>query len=140
VIIGYASGVFDLFHIGHVRLLKNAKSMCDRLIVGVSSDELVVYKKKKPVIPFDERIQVVRACRYVDAAVPQNNLDKVDAYLRYKFDLLFVGDDWYESNEWKQYEARLSKSNVKVIFFPYTLTTSSTLINETLNTLRQTTN
>ena len=114
--------------------------MCDRLIVGVSSDELVVYKKKKPVIPFDERIQVVRACRYVDAAVPQNNLDKVDAYLRYKFDLLFVGDDWYESNKWKQYEARLSKSNVKVIFFPYTLTTSSTLINETLNTLRQTTN
>ena len=140
MIIGYASGVFDLFHIGHVRLLKNAKSMCDRLIVGVSSDELVVYKKKKPVIPFDERIQVVRACRYVDAAVPQNNLDKVDAYLRYKFDLLFVGDDWYESNKWKQYEARLSKSNVKVIFFPYTLTTSSTLINETLNTLRQTTN
>lgn len=136
MVIGYASGVFDLFHIGHVNLLRNAKSLCDRLIVGVTTDQLVSYKNKRPVIPFLERIEIVRACRYVDLAVPQETMDKVDAHHRYKFDIMMVGDDWYKNERWKVYEDQLSKEGVSIIYFPYTKSTSSTLINATLEKLR----
>ncbi|EOB0864123.1 adenylyltransferase/cytidyltransferase family protein [Campylobacter coli] len=74
--LGYTSGVYDLFHIGHLNLLKNAKGLCDKLIVGVTIDELVQYKNKKSVIPFSERIEIVRSIKYVDAAIPQENIDK----------------------------------------------------------------
>jgi len=90
MIIGYTTGVFDLFHVGHVNLLRNAASLCDKLIVGVSSDELVAYKGKSPVIGFEDRVEVVRACRYVDLVVPQVDMDKLDALGRYKFDIMFV--------------------------------------------------
>ena len=105
MVIGYTTGVFDLFHVGHVRLLKNSKSLCDRLIVGVSSNELVRYKNKQPVIDFSERIEIVSSCRYVDLAVEQSTMDKKDAYSRYKFDIMFVGDDWYQTEKWQEIES-----------------------------------
>ena len=136
MIIGYTTGVFDLFHVGHLNLLRNAKSLCDKLIVGVTSDELVSYKNKKSVIPFNERIDIVRSISYVDLAVPQINMDNLEAHSRYKFNLMFVGDDWYGTEKWKEYENELSKREVKIIYFPYHKGTSSTLINETLLKLR----
>jgi glycerol-3-phosphate cytidylyltransferase len=136
MVIGYTGGVFDLFHVGHVNVLRNARSMCERLIVGVSTDELVSYKAKRAVIPFEERIEIVRACRYVDLAVPQESMDKLDAHDRYKFNIMFVGDDWYKTEKWQVYESELACRAVKIIYFPYTRTTSSTLINETLERLR----
>ena len=137
MIIGYTSGVFDLFHIGHLNLLRNAKSMCDRLIVGVSTDELVRYKFKKAVIPFSERMEIVRGVRYVDAVVPQEDMDKMAMWKRLKFDLMFVGDDWYESDKWKKLEDDFKEVGVKIVYFPYTKGTSSTMINETLKQLRK---
>tara|TARA_B110001450_G_scaffold3840_1_gene3938 strand:- start:12039 stop:12452 length:414 start_codon:yes stop_codon:yes gene_type:complete len=136
MVIGYTTGVFDLFHIGHVNMLRSAKSLCDRLIVGVTSDELVLYKNKSPVICFEERIEIVRACRYVDIAVPQLTMDKVDAHQRYKFNTMFVGDDWYKSKKWTGIEENLTNKGVRIIYFPYTKSTSSTLINKTLEDLR----
>lgn len=136
MVIGYTTGVYDLFHIGHVRVLQNAKSLCDKLIVGVSNDELVSYKNKRAVIPFSERLEIVSACRYVDVAVEQTSMDKMEAHGRYKFNLMFVGDDWYKTGKWKKYEDEFLQIGVKVIYFPYTKTTSSTLINDTLLSLR----
>lgn len=136
MVLGYTTGVFDLFHVGHVNVLRNARSLCDRLVVGVSVDALVLYKNKRAVIPFDERIEIVRACRYVDLAVPQESMDKLDAWQRYKFNLMFVGDDWYQNERWKTLDAQFSAVGVRVVYFPYTRTTSSTLINETLERLR----
>ena len=131
-IIGYTTGVYDMFHIGHLNLLRNAKSMCDKLIVGVSVDELVQYKGKSPVIPFQERIEIVRSIRYVDVAIPQENMDKVSACKKLKADYLFVGDDWYNSDKWNEYEAQLQEIGCKVIYFPYTGSTSSTLLRSKL--------
>lgn len=135
--IGYTTGVFDLFHIGHLNLLKNAKGMCDKLIVGVSTDDLVSYKNKKSVIGFDERLEIVRSIKYVDAAIPQESMDKIDAWERLKFDFMFVGDDWYKTEKWSYYEVELKERGVKIIYFPYYKGTSSTLINEVLLNLRE---
>ena len=101
-IIGFTSGVFDLFHIGHVNILRNAKSMCDHLIVGVSTDELVNYKGKKPIIPYDQRVEVVRSCKYVDTVVSQEDMDKFKMWNKLKFDIMFVGDDWHGTDKWKK--------------------------------------
>lgn len=135
-IIGYTSGVYDLFHIGHLNLLKNAKGLCDKLIVGVTVDKLVEYKHKHAVIPFEERIEIVRNIKCVDAAIPQEDLDKYKMWEKLHFDVLFVGDDWFKSPRWKTMEARFKKVGVRVVYFPYTKGTSSTLINETLTKLR----
>lgn len=135
-IFGYTAGVFDLFHVGHVNLLSSARSMCDHLTVGVSSDELVAYKNKKPVIPYEERIAVVRACRFVDTAIEQENLDKFEAWKKLHYDVLFVGSDWFETSSWSETEERLQLVGVKVVYLPYTKGTTSTLINETLKKLR----
>ena len=137
MIIGYTTGVFDLFHVGHLNILRNAKAMCDRLIVGVTIDELVAYKNKSAVIPFEERIEIVRMCKYVDLAVPQTNMDKLEAHDRYGLNLMFVGDDWFKSDKWNAFEAELQQRSVKIIYFPYTKSTSSTLINQTLENLRK---
>lgn len=136
MVIGYTSGVYDLFHIGHLNLLKNAKGLCDKLIVGVSVDKLVEYKHKHPVIPFEERIEIVRSCKFVDAAIPQEELDKYKMWEKLHFDVLFVGDDWYNSPSWQEMEEKFKKVGVRVIYFPYTKGTSSTILNDTLDKLR----
>lgn len=136
MIIGYTSGVYDLFHIGHLNLLKNAKTLCDKLIVGVSSDELVAYKNKKAVINHQERMEIVRSIKHVDAVIPQDDLDKFKMWERLKFDIMFVGDDWFNSPKWKELDKQFKKVGVKIVYFPYTQSTSSTLINNTLKKLR----
>ena len=136
-IIGYTSGVYDLFHIGHLNLLKNAKGLCDKLIVGVSVDKLVEYKNKRSVIPFEERIEIVRNCKFVDAAIPQEELDKYNMWEKLHFDVLFVGDDWFNSPSWQEMEEKFKNVGVRVVYFPYTKGTSSTILNETLKRLRE---
>jgi len=136
MILGYTAGVYDLFHIGHLNLLKNAKGLCDKLIVGVSVDELVKYKNKKAVIPFEERIEIVRNVKYVDSAIPQYETDKFKAWEKIKFDVLFVGDDWYKTDSWQIMERKFGEVGVRVIYFPYTKGTSSTLINDILLKMR----
>ncbi len=137
IMIGYTSGVYDLFHIGHLNLLKNAKGLCDKLIVGVSVDKLVEYKNKHPVIPFEERIEIVRNIKYVDAAIPQEELDKFKMWEKLHFDILFVGDDWFKSPSWQNMEEKFNKVGVRIVYFPYTKGTSSTILNETLRKLRE---
>lgn len=136
MIIGYTAGVFDLFHIGHLNLLKNAKGMCDKLIVGVTVDELVQYKGKSALIPFDDRIEIVRSCKYVDAAVPQYDMDKLRACKELGASVLFVGDDWYGTEKWQKYEEEFSKEGIRIVYFPYTKGISSTRIGEALKAVR----
>lgn len=137
MVIGYTTGVYDLFHIGHLNLLKNAKGLCDKLIVGVTVDELVQYKGKKALIPFEDRIEIVRSIKYVDAAVPQYDMNKLKACKELGATMLFVGDDWYGTEKWKKYEEEFSKEGIKIIYFPYTKGISSTIITETLRTIRK---
>ncbi|MFI3296189.1 MAG: adenylyltransferase/cytidyltransferase family protein [bacterium] len=137
MVIGYTTGVFDLFHIGHLNLLRKAKEQCDYLIVGVTVDELVAYKNKKAVIPYEERVEIVRAIKYVDAVVPQINMNKLEAWNKYKFNKMFVGDDWKNTDKWNKLECEFETVGVKVVYFEYTKGTSSTLINNTLINLRE---
>jgi len=137
MIVGYTTGVYDLFHVGHLNLLRNARGMCDKLIVGVTSDELVSYKSKQAVIPHAERMEIVRSVRYVDAVIPQENMNKLEAWEKLKFDVMFVGDDWYQTDKWEEMEEEFKKRGVRIVFFPYTKGTSSTLINEILEERRQ---
>ena len=136
ITIGYTTGVYDLFHIGHLNLLRKAKAQCDYLIVGVSTDELVSYKHKHAVIPFEERKEIVAAIQYVDEVVTQENMNKMEAWEKYHFHVMFVGDDWKGTDKWNKIEADLNAVGAKVVYFPYTKGTSSTLINETLHKLR----
>lgn len=131
--IGYTTGVFDLFHIGHLNILQSAKECCDYLIVGVSTDELVSYKNSKAVIPFSERMEIVRSIRYVDQVVSQESMDKFNAWEKYKFDAMFVGSDWQGSEKWKDYEAQFKAIGVDIVYFPYTKHTSSTELRAALN-------
>ena len=119
-----------MFHVGHLNLLRNAKGMCDHLVVGVTTDELASYKGKKPVIPFEERIEIVRSIKYVDATVPQADMDKVLMCKKLGASYLFVGDDWYSTEKWENYEAELKKIGIKVVYFPYTNGVSSTILRE----------
>ena len=137
MVVGYTTGVYDLFHIGYLNLLKNARGLCDKLIVGVTVDELVAYKNKKAVSPFEERIEIVRSIKYVDAAIPQEEIDKFETWKKLHFDVLFVGDDWYKSERWQELEEKFKSVGVRIIYFPYTKGTSSTLINQTLIKLRE---
>jgi len=131
VIKGYTTGVFDLFHIGHLNLLKNAKSQCDKLIVGVSTDELVIsYKHRLPIIPCDQRIAIIRALGCVDNALLVTSRDKYEAWEYHNFDILFVGDDWKGNHPWVLWEKRLSEVGAKVVYLPYTKEQSTTKIIE----------
>lgn len=136
MLIGYTSGVFDLFHIGHLNLLKNAKGMCDKLIVGVTTDDLSLYKGKKPLIPFEDRLEIVRAVRYVDAVVPQNTMNKTEMCKKLKVSILFVGDDWHNTPKWDIIERELAEIGVRVTYFPYTRGVSSTNIASALTQTR----
>lgn len=136
-IVGYTTGVFDLFHIGHLNILKRAKENCDYLIVGVSTDELVEkYKHKHPVISYEERKAIVEAIKYVDEVVPQINRDKLSAWEKYKFDRMFVGDDWKGSPLFNELEIEFKKRNVEIVYFPYTKGTSSTYLKQVLDNLK----
>lgn len=127
--VGYTTGVFDLFHIGHLNILKQAKELCEYLIVGVSTDECVQkYKEKTPVIPFEERIAIVDAIKYVDKVVPQTTMNKMDAWKQLKFDALFHGDDWKGTSLYNKYEKEFANTNVHVVYLPHTSGTSSTEI------------
>ena len=128
MIIGYTTGVYDMFHVGHLNLLKNAKGMCDKLVVGVTGDELVQYKGKNAIIPFEDRIEIVRSIKYVDAAVPQYDMDKLKACKKLGATYLFVGDDWYGTEKWQKYEEEFAKEGIKIVYFPYTSGISSTKI------------
>tara|TARA_B110000444_G_scaffold210171_1_gene205376 strand:- start:75 stop:503 length:429 start_codon:yes stop_codon:yes gene_type:complete len=131
--IGYTSGVYDLFHVGHLNMLRNAKSLCDKLIVGVTTDELVSYKNKKAVIPFHERIEIVRNIKCVDVVVPQEDMDKIKQWDKLKFDVIFVGDDWHNTDKWKEIELDFKRVGVQIVYFPYTKGISSTKLNKILN-------
>lgn len=131
--IGYTTGVFDLFHIGHLNVLKRAKLECDYLIVGVTSDELcMTAKNKKPIIPFQERMEIVEAIKFVDEVVPQVNYDKEEAWNNLKFDKMFVGDDWKGTDKWNKIEEDFQKLNVSIHYFSYTSHTSSSKLREVL--------
>ncbi len=132
-IIGYTTGVFDMFHIGHLNILKRAKEQCDYLIVGVSTDEVVEeYKKKTPIIKFEERIAIVEAIKYVDEVVPQTTMDKMEAWKQLKFDVMFHGSDWKGSDMYNHIIKKFNNVGVKVIFLPHTEGVSSTLLTEVL--------
>lgn len=132
--IGYTTGVFDLFHIGHLNILKRAKLECDYLIVGITTDELALSaKNKKPVIPFPERMEIIESIKFVDEVVPQTNYDKIEAWNNLKFDLMFVGNDWKGTEKWNQIEKDFNKCGVEIIYFSYTSHTSSTILRDVLD-------
>lgn len=136
MIIGYTAGVYDLFHIGHLNLLKNAKGMCDKLIVGVTVDDLVTYKGKRAMIPFEDRIEIVRSIKYVDAAVPQYDMNKLEMCKKLGVTIMFVGDDWYGTEKWAAYEKEFTDAGIQIIYFPYTKGVSSTQISKALAAVR----
>lgn len=128
-IIGYTTGVYDMFHIGHLNVISRAKEQCDYLIVGVSTDELVEKEKNKtPVIPFEERASIVEAIKYVDKVVPQYDKNKFGAWEKYKFDKMFVGSDWEGTPQWKKYEEEFEDYGVEIVYLPHTDGISSTLL------------
>ncbi len=135
-IIGYTTGVYDMFHIGHLRILKKAKLNCDYLIVGVSSDELVSeYKKKLPIIPLKHRMEIVKSLSCVDKVVVQNDRDKLKAFHEIGFNVMFVGDDWKGNPLWIEFEKELAKYNARIQYFKYTDNLSSTKFTEILKSI-----
>ncbi len=129
MIIGYTTGVYDMFHIGHLNILKRAKEQCDYLIVGVSTDELVQHDKHKtPIIPFIERCAIVQAIRYVDKVVPQLDKNKLAAWEKYKFKKMFVGSDWQGTPQWKEFERQFTPLGVEIVYLKHTDGISSTAL------------
>ena len=136
MIIGYTTGVFDMFHIGHLNILRQAKIHCDYLIVGVSTDALVEsYKKKKPIISEGERLEIVSCIKYVDKVVFQKTRDKLQAYHEHGFDIMFVGDDWKGNDLFQNVELELNKFGASVMYFQYTQNISSTKLSEVIRRL-----
>lgn len=132
-IIGYTQGTFDMFHIGHLNLIKNAKRHCDYLVVGVNADELVeAYKHKHPIIPLEERAEIVRAVRYVDEVIVTDTLDKGKIWQKVRFDEIYIGDDWKGNDRWEQTGREMEALGAKLVYLPYTKDTSSTLLREKL--------
>lgn len=136
--LGYTTGVYDMFHIGHLNILKKSKEQCEKLIVGVSTDELVEsYKGKRPVIPFEERIAIIESIRFVDEVVPQTSMDKMEAWRRLHFDALFHGSDWKNSDMYNRIISDFDKVDVDVVFLPHTEGVSSTLLIDVLHKIQE---
>ena len=134
--VGYAAGAFDLFHIGHLNILKHAKSDCDYLIAGVVSDEMLELTKGiAPVVPLAERLEIVRSIKHVDEAVAEVLPDKLDTWRELRFDVFFKGDDWRGTPKGRRLEREFAEVGVEVVYFPYTVTTSSTALRRALEAL-----
>ncbi|TFH69313.1 glycerol-3-phosphate cytidylyltransferase [Gammaproteobacteria bacterium LSUCC0057] len=134
--IGYTTGVFDMFHVGHLNIFRRAKLECDYLVVGVTTDELSIKtKNKKPIIPLNERIEIVNAIKFVDEVVTQEDYDKMKAWNTIKFDIMFVGDDWKKTEKWNNLEQKFSEVGVEIMYFPYTTNTSSTILRQVLTSI-----
>ncbi|SHF43392.1 Glycerol-3-phosphate cytidylyltransferase [Mariniphaga anaerophila] len=134
--IGYTMGVFDLFHIGHLNIIKKAKSLCDYLIVGVTTDErALMLKGSLPIIPFDERVKIIESIKYVDQVVPKNSPDIKEDWDNLKFNVLIKGSDWKGRPEGNTLKTELKKLGVKVKYFPYTEDTSSTMLKDAISKL-----
>ena len=132
-VVGYTAGVFDMFHVGHLRLLRRSRAMCDYLVVGATTDEFCeLAKGKRPVVPCDERMEILKSVRFVDEVVPQTDYDKFAAWQRIGFDVMFVGDDWKGTPRWRTYEEEFGRFGVQIRYLPYTQTTSSSLLREKL--------
>lgn len=131
--IGYTTGTFDLFHVGHLNILEKAKANCEYLVVGVSTDELVkVYKGELPVIPFEDRIRIISALRCVDKVIPQLTMNKLDVLNEIHYDVLFHGDDWKNTDMYNEIESKLAEKNIACVYFPYTKSISTQSIKEKL--------
>ncbi len=136
--IGYTTGTFDLFHVGHLNLLEKAKENCEILIVGVSTDELVKdYKGELPVIPFEDRIRIVGALKCVDKVIAQKTLNKLDVLPDIQYDVLFHGDDWKNTKMYNEIEEKLREQKVSCIYFPYTKSISTKSIKERIQKTRR---
>ena len=134
--VGYAPGVYDLFHIGHLNVLRHAKASCDYLIAGVVSDEMAsLAKGKLPVVPLAERLEIVRGIRYVDQAEAEVVPDKLDTWEKLRFDVIFKGDDWRGTPKGDKLERDFATVGVEVAYFPYTVATSSTKLRQVLDTI-----
>lgn len=134
MIIGYTTGVYDMFHIGHLNILKRAKEQCDYLIVGVSTDELVQKDKNKtPIIPYCDRAAIVEAIKYVDLVIPQKDKNKFGAWEKYHFNKMFVGSDWKNTDAWEKYEEQFTPVGVEIIYLTHTDGISSTILRDRLN-------
>jgi glycerol-3-phosphate cytidylyltransferase len=128
-IIGYTTGVYDMFHIGHLNVLRRASRECDRLVVGVTTDELSESRKgKRPIVPYSERVEILRSLRCVDEVVPQTSMDKLEAWREHQFNVMFVGDDWKGTAAWDRLETEFGLLGVRLAYFPYTKHTSSTAL------------
>lgn len=133
-VIGYTTGVFDMFHVGHLNIIERAKAQCDYLIVGVSTDELVQREKNKtPIIPFLDRCRIVNAIKYVDEVVPQMDKNKFAAWERHHFDKMFVGSDWKGTPQWKKFEEEFAPVGVEIVYLDHTDGISSTILRDKLN-------
>lgn len=129
--VGYTQGVFDMFHIGHLNLINQAKKYCDYLIVGVNADELVqAYKHKTPVIPEEERSEIVANIKAVNEVIVADTLDKAEICERHPFDVIFIGDDWKGNPRWEATQLQMAERGVDVVFLPYTQNISSTMLRE----------
>ena len=132
--IGYTTGVYDMFHIGHLNIIKRAKEQCEYLIVGVTTDELCIKRKnKKPIICEEERVEIVDAIKYVDKVVLQNDMDKLSAVKKYNVDAVFVGSDWQGTPAWDNYEKEFATEGCSVVYLLHTDGISSTILRERLN-------
>ena len=134
MVIGYTTGVYDMFHIGHLNILKRAKEQCDYLIVGVSTDELVQREKNKiPIISFEERCAIVGAIRYVDQVVPQFDKNKFEAWEKYHFNKMFVGSDWKGTEAWNIFEEQFRPLGVEIVYLEHTDGISSTILRDKIS-------